>query len=281
MQNLQSAMAFSAKINPYTGWAFNHPHYKAGRTYTNADERYLDQFRFCHDKDLQDFVKSGVDLAKPKNEARLKKLALKLQGVVVKMERKAGFESWYGDLFDIIFADNVKAAVAPQAAPTPVAVPQPIPATVAAPKPTVTPAVAPPPSLLSGEELAKRFMAELVSLEFLAEIAEHQPGGAEMMKAISARGEAVILGLKDQAEPEAYAAFYAAYREQHPAPTEPELVVAEASIIETVIHETEPAELADVIDHVAAHNEADGVIAEKIQRAARLVRDGKRKNRSK
>ena len=269
MQNLQSAMAFSAKINPYTGWAFNHPHYKAGRTYSNADERYLDQFRFCHDKDLQDFVKSGVDLAKPKNEARLKKLALKLQGVVVKMERKAGFKSWYGDLFDIIFADNVKAAVAPQAAPTP----------VAAPKPIVTPAVAPAPALLSGEELAQRFMAELISPAFLAKLAEQQPGEAELADHIRKCGEAIILNLKGQADPEDFELFYASFKENYPASVEPGMGVVEAAIVETIIHRTEPVELADVVDHVTASHGVNNTMVEKLSRAARLVRDGKRKNR--
>lgn len=272
MENLQSAVVFSNKTNPYTEWAFNHPHYKAKRVYINADERYLDQYRFCADKDLQDFVKSGVDLTKPKNKARLKKLALKLQDVVVKMETKAGFVSWYGDLFDLIFADKVKETEAFQESPAPVAVTKPIPA-------APTPAPAATPVLLSGEALAKRFMAELLTPDFLAEIAKQQLSEEEMEKVIAARAEAIITSLKELADPEAYAAFYAAYRKQHPAPQEPEMVVAEAAIIETSVDNGEPKVLSELVNQTVEASGSQTAMAEKLSRAAELVKEGKRKNR--
>jgi hypothetical protein len=262
-----AAVDFSTKFNigtnPYTGVSSNLPFWKA-EGYADGAEKVLDHDRFCLEKDIRDMVgelgeeelglvsatrKEAKTLEKNIGDLKLKlaNKVLKLGNVVKKLTHHYGFQSWYGDLFNY---PVLEIAVKPE--PTPV--------------------------LLSGEALAKRFMAELLTPDFLAEIAKQQLSEEEMEKVIAARAEAIITSLKELADPEAYAAFYAAYRKQHPE-SKSEVVVAEAAIIETSVDNGEPKVLSELVNQTVEASGSQTAMAEKLSRAAELVKEGKRKNR--
>jgi len=275
------ATQFNIGINPYTGVNRNLPFWKAGG-YSSMAEKVLDHDRFCLEKDIRDMVselselesdfvaakrKEAISLEKKIGELKLKlaKKVLKLESVVKKLVKEYGFQSWYGDLFSYpTDAQGTDVAAVPQATTSPKA-------ENVAPETVATPA----PVLLSGEELAKRFMEELLNTAFLAELAKKQPGEAELADHIRHRGEAVILGLKDQTDPDDFKVFYEAFKENYSSSEEPELKVIEPAIVEVVMEDGEPRSLEELVK--AAGPSSATLMAEKLAKAAKAVQKAKRR----